>query len=79
MTKRLDEAIAELQALPEADQDWAAENIQAILRDREHALDYQLTPDQVAEVEQTLADLKSGRTRLLTEEETEEMWRRLGV
>jgi hypothetical protein len=79
MTTSLDQAIAELRALPEAEQDWAAENIRALMRERERGGDYHLTPEQVEKVKRTLADLDEGRTRLLTEEETEQMWRRLGV
>ena len=79
MTRLLDEAIAELRALPDAEQDWAAENIRAIMRERERGNEYHLTQEQIEEVSRTLADLEAGRERLLTVQETEEMWRRLGV
>lgn len=79
MTQLLEKAIAELRSLPEAEHEWAADNIRMIIRERERASEYRLTPEQVAEVEQTIADLDSGRARLLTVDETEAMWRRLGA
>ena len=79
MTTLLDEAIAELRALPESEQDWAAENIKWIMRERERNAAIQLTPEQEEEVKRTLADLDAGRERFLTEEEVEAMWRSLRV
>lgn len=79
MTKRLDDAIADLRALPEAEHDWAAENIWSIMRERARSAEYQLSPEQIDGVRRTLANLDAGRERLLTEEETDQMWRRLGA
>jgi len=44
-----------------------------------HAANYHLTPEQVEEVRHTQEGLRNGTVRLLTEEEVEEMWRRLGA
>jgi hypothetical protein len=79
MTALLDKAIAELRALPEEEQDWAAENINWIMRERERSAGIHLTPEQAEEVKRTLADLGAGRERFLTDEETEAMWKSLGV
>ncbi len=79
MSKLLDDAIAELRTLPETEQDWAAENIRSIVRLHERSTEYRLTEEQVEDVRRTVADLDAGRERLLTEEETDGMWRRLDV
>ena len=73
----LDEVVARLRELPQREQDRAAELIlQIIERDRP---DYQLTPEQVEIVRQTQEGLRDGTVKVLSEEEVEEMWRRLGV
>lgn len=79
MTEMLEKAIAELRSLPESEHDWAADNVRFILSERERGPDYELTPEQIEEIKQTVAELDSGRMQLLSVEETEEMWRRLGV
>ena len=79
MTENLEKAIAELRSLPEAEHEWAADSIRSIFSERERASRYQLTPEQIEDVKRTVADLDAGQTRLLTVEETQEMWRRLGV
>lgn len=77
MTELLEEATARVRELPPKQQDMAAEAIFAVVeRDQPR---YRLTPEQIEEVRRTQADLKAGRTRLLTDEEVEAMWRRLGV
>lgn len=79
MMKPLDDAIAQLKALPEAEHGWAADNIRSILRTHEQGRGYQLTPEQVEQVQRTLDDLDAGRERLLSEDEADAMWRRLGL
>lgn len=60
MTEMLEKAIAELRSLPESEHDWAADNIRFILSERERSNDYQLTPEQIEEVKETIAELDSG-------------------
>lgn len=78
MTEMLEKAIAELRLRPDDEQDVAAEALLAFLA-RDEPPDYVLTPEQIEEIKQTVAELDSGRMQLLSVEETEEMWRRLGV
>ena len=75
MTELLDEAIMRLRERPEADQDEAAKALLAFL-DRDRS-DYRLTAEQVEEVRRTRDGLRDRTVKLLTVEETEEMWRRL--
>lgn len=79
MTEMLEKAIAELRSLPESEHGWAADNVRFILSERERGPDYELTPEQIEEVRQTLEGLENGTERLATDEEVAAMWRRLGV
>lgn len=79
MTTLLDQAIAELRALPEAEQDWAAENIRLIMRERDRSSGYQLTAEQVEKVRRTQEGLRNGTVQLVPEEEMDEFWRRHGA
>ncbi len=58
MTKLLDEAVAKLRELSEEEQDYAAAMLLGFA-DRE-ADKYQLTPEQVAEVELARKEVKEG-------------------
>lgn len=70
MTKRLEEAIAEIRKLPDAEQDRAAELLLALAREQEEAADgYQLTPEQVAEVERIVREIDEGTATFVSEEE----------
>ncbi len=73
----LEDAIERVRALPEADQDLAAELLLSVVYRNDP--DLRLTPEQVEEVRRTRDGLRDGTVRLLSEEETEEMWRRLGA
>ena len=77
MTQLLEEAISQLRGLPAADQDDAAEVIMSMVEARRSS--FRLTPEQIEEVKRTEAGLLDGSVKLLTVEETEEMWRRLGA
>ena len=70
MMTRLEKAFAELQKLPEADQDAAAEGLAAYLS---RGSAYRLTAAQTAELEARLA----APLNVLTEAETEAFFRRL--
>ena len=59
MTKLLDEVIADIRTLPEQDQNWAAENMRRLMRERERGASYQLTPEQVEEVAAVVAPVAS--------------------
>ena len=69
MTRRLDEAIETLRDLPDDEQDAAASALFAYISsdDRE----YQLLPDHAEAVRRIRRDLKSGKTRLATDDEVE--------
>ena len=77
MTQLLEDAIVQLRALPPTDQDEAAEVIMSMVESRRS--DLRLTPEQIEEVKRTEEGLLDGSVRLLTAEETEAMWRRLGA
>jgi hypothetical protein len=77
MTKLLEQAFAEARTLPEAEQDALAEALFAHISDR--ALQPRLTEDQIAEVRAIQHRLRSGESRLATEEETNALWRRCGL
>jgi hypothetical protein len=75
MTKLLDEAFAKVRGLSEEDQDYAA----ALLldfADREND-SYQLTPEQVAEVELARQQIEDGH--FISDEEMRKRWRHLGL
>jgi hypothetical protein len=77
MTKRLEEAVAQARELPEEEQDEIAERLFALMSIDD--ADYALTPEQVEEVKQIQEDLRTGKTRLATDEEVAEMWKKFGV
>jgi hypothetical protein len=75
MTKLLEEAFARARELSEEEQDYVA----ALLldfADRE-ANSYQLTPEQIAEVELARNEVKKGL--FATDEEMRARWRHLGL
>jgi hypothetical protein len=75
MTKLLDEAVAKVRELSEEEQDYAAAMLLGFA-DRESDK-YQLTPEQVAEVELARKEAKEGI--FATDEEMRELWRRFGL
>jgi hypothetical protein len=77
MTKLLDEAIAKARALPESEQDLAAEVLLTVIH--HDAPSYHLTPEQIEEVKQIRQDLREGRMNPLSEGEMAAFWRKLGV
>ena len=76
MTKLLDDAIAEARRLPADEQDAAAEALFAHLG---HIGKHRLTPEQAQEVERIRANLRAGRTRLLSDEDMQTFWRSCGL
>jgi hypothetical protein len=77
MTKRLEEAVAQARELPEEEQDELAEMLFALMSIDEAG--YALAPEQVEEVKQIQEDLRTGKTRLATDEEVAEMWKKFGA
>jgi hypothetical protein len=64
MSKLLEQAINELRNLPEDEQDAAADALFAYIASDER--EYQLRPDQIAEVHRIRRGLRDGTTRLAT-------------
>jgi hypothetical protein len=77
MTKLLDDAIAQARTLPEDKQDQAAEALFAHIAGDERR--YRLTHEQVEEVKKIQRDLRTGATRLLSEEEMDAFWKSCGL
>jgi hypothetical protein len=77
MTKLLEQAIAEARALPEAEQDALAEALFAHVAGDQGR--YSLSPEQVADVARIRDDLRSGRTRLASDEEVSALWKKCGL
>jgi hypothetical protein len=77
MTRLLDEAIETLRELPEEEQDAAADALFAYMSSDERH--YSLRADQVEAVHRIRRDLKSGKTRLATDEEVVQLKNKLRV
>lgn len=74
MTKLFEQAIAVIRSLPEDQQDLAAKFLLGFANpDAER---YQLSAEQLAEVEAAKREVRDGK--LATEAEMEEVWRRFG-
>ena len=72
MTKLLDQAIATVRQLSEAEQDVAAKFLLGFANpDADH---HQLTHEQIAEVELAKQEVREGK--IATEAEMEDVWRR---
>ncbi len=74
MTKLFEEAIAVVRNLPENQQDLAAKFLLGFANP--DADRYQLSAEQVAEVEAAKREVREGK--VATEAEMEEVWRRFG-
>jgi hypothetical protein len=77
MTRLLDEAIAQARTLPEDKQNQVAEALFAHIAGDERP--YSLTPEQVEEVRRIQRDLRTGTTRLLSNEEMDVFWKSCGL
>ena len=77
MTKLLEQAIAKARELSEAEQDALADALFAHLASSEHR--YGLSAEQAADVARIRDDLRSGRTRLATDEEISAVWKKCGL
>jgi len=77
MTKLLEQAISQVRELSEAEQDAAAEAIFAHISGDDRR--FGLTPEQVRDVERIRKALSDGTSRLATDEEIAEFWKKLGA
>lgn len=77
MTKLLEQAIAKARELSADVQDAIADVLFAHLA--AGARLYRLTLEQIADVNRIRDDLRSGRTRLATDEETAAPWKKCGL
>jgi hypothetical protein len=77
MTKLLEQAIAKARELSEAEQDAIADALFAHLAGDDRR--YRLSAEQVADVTRICEDLRSGRTRLASDEETAALWKKCGL
>jgi hypothetical protein len=75
MIKLLEEAIAKVRSLSEADQDMAAEAVLAVVY--KDAPEYHLTPEQVEEVKRTQQDVRDGK--IATDEDMAALWKKCGL
>jgi hypothetical protein len=75
MTKLLEEAVARVLALNDVEQDRVAAML-LDFADRD-ASEYQLTPEQVTEVEMARQEAQQGL--FASDEEMAELWRRFGL
>ena len=77
MTKLLEQAIAKARELSEAEQDAIADALFAHLAGDDRR--YRLSPEQVADAARIREELRSGHTRLATDEEVAAVWRKCGL
>lgn len=73
----LEEAIESLRSVPAAKQDQVAEVVLAIVE--QYSADLHLTPEQIEGVRALETDFLAGKLEILSVEETEAMWCRLGA
>jgi hypothetical protein len=71
-TRHLEEAFARARELPPEEQDALAEGLFEDMAWAER--EARLTPEQAAEVKRIQQDLRTGTTRLATDEEVEAAW-----
>jgi hypothetical protein len=76
MTKLFDDAIEQARQLTDEQQDAAAEALFAHLAGRR---EYRLTAEQAEEVERIRDSLRSGRTKLVADEEMQAFWKSCGL
>ena len=77
MTKLLEQAFAKARELSEQEQDAIADALFAHLAGDDRR--FGLSPEQTADVRRIREDLRAGRTRLATDEETAALWKKCGL
>jgi hypothetical protein len=77
MTKLLELAIAKARELSDSEQDAVADALFAHIGSKANST--RLTAEQIADVNRIRDDLRSGKTRLATDEETAALWKKCGL
>lgn len=77
MSKFFEDAIAEARALPEAEQDMAAEALLSVIH--KNAVARRLTPEQVEDVKRIQRDIRDGRMAFATDEQLAALWKKCGL
>jgi hypothetical protein len=77
MTKLLEQAVSQARELPDEAQDKVADALFAHIAEQDRH--YRLTPDQVEHVKSVQERLRSGATRLATDEEVAAVWKKSGL
>lgn len=77
MTKLLEQAIEKARTLSDEEQDALADALFAHMA-TDHPLN-RLSPEQIENVKQIRADLRSGKTRIATEQELAALWGKCGL
>ncbi|HSI39600.1 MAG TPA: hypothetical protein VLA00_03530 [Xanthobacteraceae bacterium] len=77
MITLLDEAIAKLRALPADRQEELARMLIEVADDEARV--YELTPEQEAEVEQAMQEIREGRMEYASDEEVAALWKSFGL
>ncbi len=76
MSTLLKKAMKEIEALPASEQDAFAEMLYVHLTAEPR---YHLTPVQIKRVQQTRRDLRSGKTRMVSNTDMEAFWKSMGL
>lgn len=74
MSKLLEEAIAKARALPESEQDAAADALLSVVY--KDSPRYRLTPEQAEEVRHTMREVREGK--IATDEQVAALWKKCG-
>jgi hypothetical protein len=77
MTKLLEQAVAQARELTAEEQDAAADALFAHIANEDRR--YRLSADQIEEVKRIRERLRSGETRLATEDEMQALWKKCGL
>jgi hypothetical protein len=77
MTKLLEQAVAQARELTAEEQDAAADALFAHIANEDRR--YQLSADQIEEVKRIRERLRSGETRLATDDEMQALWKKCGL
>jgi hypothetical protein len=77
MSKLLDQAVAKARELPDDVQDAVADALFAHIAGEDQR--HHLTSEQIEDVKRIQRELRSGKTRLATDEEVAAVWKKCGL
>jgi hypothetical protein len=77
ITKLLEDAVDQARKLSPEDQDAAADALFALIANQDRG--YRLSAAQIEEVTQIRERLRTGESRLATDEEVQALWRKCGA